>query len=191
MSNTKSWMVNAKKSNPAIVLNSSKASADMSIIPLTRLTIVTTVKHRYVELTIGLDNDENLIRDITVKHDTYSPIYIFGESKSFICGGQNLTECYLLNVQRLELITLESNRLKQVYIGDLTPDIKSINVAGNPIDVDWLPHLFTKLPPFLRHDLFDNPPQLIIPHDVPVDLDILVERKGWKILVKKRSFELH
>ncbi|MBR5035012.1 MAG: hypothetical protein IKX71_06870 [Bacteroidales bacterium] len=180
---TKSRMVHAKQSNPSIVLNSPRSSIEMSIMPLTPLRIVTTLKHRYAELTIGLDYDENRICEITVKHDTNSPIYIFGECKSFICSGQNLTECYLLNIQRTEHISLELNRLKQVFVSDVNPNIKSINIGGNPINSDWLLHLFSKLPQFHRHDLFDNPPQIIIPADVPGDWDILAKRKGWKIII--------
>ena len=179
---TKSRMVHVKKSNSAIVLNSPRSSVEMYIMPLAPLKIVTTIKHRYSELSVEVDNDASRLCEITVKHDTNSPIYIFGACKDYICSGQNLTECFLLNIQRTEHISLESNRLKQVFVSDVNPNIKSINIGGNPIDADWLPSLFSKLPLFQRYNLFDNPPQIIIPADVPGDWDILAKRKGWKIV---------
>ena len=99
----------------------------------------------------------------------------------FQCGGQELTECYLLNNPRLEGIWLTGNRLTTIPIGSINPKLAVVILADNPLDEGYIPGFISQLP---YVDRKKNPDEVhvISFSGIPGNWKALAERRGWRVL---------
>lgn len=124
----------------------------------------------------------NRLETIQIKHDTNSPIFIFGDLVSLSCNDQRITECYFLHCHHIEGISLGSNRIKTIELHDSFDDLKNVDLRVNPIDLESVLQILSQVKPFTKQDLFDEDPTLFVTQETPGELYSLAKLKRWIVV---------
>ena len=124
----------------------------------------------------------NQLETIQIKHDTNSPIFIFGDLVWLNCNDQRITECYFLHCQHIEGISLGSNRIKTIELHDSFDDLNNVDLRVNPIDLESVLQILSQVKPFTKQDLFDEDPTLFVTQETPGELYSLAKLKRWIVV---------
>lgn len=172
-------IVNDCKRQSMVIINSQAATVNVRYQAKNQLELVTVLKNKLVTKILSTSGNVELIQ---IKHDSNTPIFIFGDVEQLVCFGCKLTECYIKNCQYLSNIDLNDNRIKHFEIHS-TFNLKNINLANNPIDIMDIKKMLSQLRGFCKKDLFDEAPIIYLTTDITDDIRVKLKQLDWRIVV--------
>lgn len=172
-------MIQSGKQRPTIILNTPKATVDIRFSSQKPVQITAITRGKMIVFSY---ESANQVETRQIKHDTNSPIFIFGDVVSLYCDGQRLTDCCFLRCQQIESISLAHNRIKELEFHDSTCNLKKIDLRGNSISPKSILQLLKQMEPFVKKDLFDEAPTFFISVDSPEEIYSMAKQKRCVVI---------
>ena len=177
----KARLIHEGKQRPIVFFSSPKANLEIQYMSRKPIQVVAIAQGKMNNFSF---DGTNQLETIQIKHDTNSPIFIFGDLVSLSCNDQRITECYFLHCQHIEGISFGSNRIKTIELHNSSDDLKILDLRDNPIDLGSFLQILKQVEPFTKQDLFDEDPTLFVTLESPGELYSLAKLKRWIVVNK-------
>lgn len=175
----KERLIHADRRRPSIIITVPKANVELQYSATKPIVITAVVQGKIIDYSC---EGTGSLEIVPIKHDSNSPIFIFGDLLSVDFCGQRVTECYFLQCQHLESIRLSNNRIKKMEFLDSTTRLKRVDLTGALIDVQIIIQMLSHVQPYTKQDLFDEVPVLHISLDSPKEVYSMAKPIGWRVI---------
>lgn len=172
-------LIHADSQRPIIIIIAPKANVELQYLATKPIVITAVAQGKFIDYSL---EGTGKLETVQIKHDSNSPIFIFGGIISIDLCGQRVTECYFLQCQHLESICLSYNRIKRMEFHDSTTKLKNVDLTGAHIDVQVIIQMLSQVQPYTKQDLFDEAPILHISLDSPKEVYSTAKLKRWRVI---------
>lgn len=180
----KERLIHAERQRPTIIISAPKSNVEMQYLATKPIMITAIAQGKIIDYSY---EGTGKLETVQIKHDSNSPIFVFGDILSVVLCGQKVTGCYFLQCQNLENICLGYNRIKDMEFRDSTTKLKNVDLTGSLVEAQIIIQILLKVGVFAKQDLFDESPVLHISQNLPNEVYSMAKLKGWRVINTKNG----